>query len=101
MNRNSNSYVRLTMIVAALLVFITFAAAQSIVSGDVTGTVSDPSGAVVPGATVTLKNADNGSSQTATTNNAGVYRFALLKPGRYTITVNQAGFAANNTAAFV
>ena len=101
MNRSSKFYVRLTMIVAALLVLVTFAAAQSIVSGDVTGTVTDPSGAVVPGATVTLKNADNGSSQTATTNNAGVYRFALLKPGRYNITVNQAGFAATNTAAFV
>jgi Carboxypeptidase regulatory-like domain len=101
MNRNSKSYVRFTMVIATLLVLLTFAAAQSIVSGDLTGTVTDPSGAVVPGATVTLKNSDNGSSQTVTTNNAGVYRFALLKPGRYTVSVNQSGFAATNTAAFV
>jgi hypothetical protein len=101
MNRNRNLIVRFSMIVATLLVLVTLAAAQSIVSGDVTGTVTDPSGAVVPGATVTLKNSDNGSSQTVTSNNAGVYRFSLLKPGRYVVTVNQAGFASVNQPAFV
>src|SRR4051812_21331568 len=90
-----------TMVFVLCLFMTVNMAAQSIVSGDVTGTVTDPSGAVVPGATVTLKNNDNGSTQTVTTNNAGTYRFALLKPGRYTITVNQAGFAATNTGAFV
>ena len=74
------------------LVFTIPATAQSLVSGDVTGIISDPSGAVVPNATVTLKNTGTGQTQTATTNSAGVYRFSLLPPGQYTVTANAAGF---------
>lgn len=74
------------------LVFTIPAAAQSLVSGDVTGIISDPSGAVVPSATVTLKNTGTGQTQTATTNSSGVYRFSLLPPGQYTVTANAAGF---------
>ena len=59
--------------------------AQSLVSGDLTGTVTDPSGAVVPGATVTLKNDATGATRTTTTNSSGSYRFSLLQPGSYTI----------------
>ena len=65
---------------------------QSVVSGDVTGTVTDPSGAVVSGATVTLKSVTEGTTQTTTTNATGAYRFALLKPGEYKLTVGQKGF---------
>jgi outer membrane receptor protein involved in Fe transport len=74
------------------LVFTIPATAQSLVSGDVTGIISDPSGAVVPNATVTLKNTGTGQTQTATTNSSGVYRFSLLPPGQYTVTANAAGF---------
>jgi hypothetical protein len=52
----------------ALLIFTLVSAnvwSQSIVSGEVSGTLTDPSGAVVPGATVTLKNLDTGATQTA------------------------------------
>ncbi len=66
--------------------------AQSIVSGDVTGTVTDPSGAVVPNATVTLKNLDTGATATTRTNGTGFYRFAFQKPGRYSVSVSQEGF---------
>ncbi|MBV8050855.1 MAG: TonB-dependent receptor [Acidobacteriaceae bacterium] len=68
------------------------AAAQSQISGDLTGTITDPSGAVVPGANVTLKNNATGASQTATTNSAGAYRFSLLPPGSYTVTAAAQGF---------
>jgi hypothetical protein len=68
------------------------AAAQTLITGDITGTVTDPTGADVPGATVALKSVDSGSAQTATTSGSGAYRFSLLKPGRYTITVSQPGF---------
>ena len=58
--------------------------AQSLVSGDLTGTVTDPSGAVVSGATVTLKSGSNGTTRNTTTGSNGTYRFSLLRPGSYT-----------------
>ena len=80
----------LTICLVAFLV--SGAAAQSLVSGDVTGVVSDPSGAVIPNATVTLKNSGTGQTQNTTTNSSGVYRFSLLGPGQYTVAVNAPGF---------
>ena len=61
--------------------------AQSAVSGDLTGTVTDPSGAVVSGATVTLKSDATGATRTSTSGSNGTYRFSLLSPGSYTVTV--------------
>jgi len=66
--------------------------AQNLVSGDITGIVSDPSGAILPNAQVTLKNNNNGQTQTATTNPQGVYRFSLLNPGSYTVSATAQGF---------
>ncbi len=73
--------------------------AQSLVSGDLTGTVTDPSGAVVPGATVTLKSDANGQTRTTTSNAAGAYRFSLLQPGSYTVTANAEGFSKAQSTA--
>jgi hypothetical protein len=61
-------------------------AAQSLTQGDIVGTVTDPSGAVVPNVKVELKNNNTGATQTATTNKTGFYHFALLSPGSYTVT---------------
>ena len=66
---------------------------QSLTTGNINGTVTDPSHAVVPGATVNLKSLDNGSTATTSTNSTGAYSFNLLRPGRYEITVKQGGFA--------
>ena len=63
------------------------------ISGDVTGTVSDPSGAVVPSATVTIQNDQTGVKTTAPTNTNGVYRFLNLPVGSYTLSVTAGGFA--------
>lgn len=68
------------------------AVGQSLVSGDIAGTITDPSGAVVPNATVTLKNNGTGQTQTATTNSSGAYRFSLLPPAQYTVTAAASGF---------
>ena len=82
----------LTIIVALLIGILSpWAAAQSLVSGDVTGIVSDPTGAVLPKATVSIKNNGTGHTQNATTNAAGVYRFSLLAPGNYTVTAGASG----------
>jgi hypothetical protein len=66
--------------------------AQTTTTGDVSGVVTDPTGAVVPNASVTLKNVDTGSSQSATTNSLGTYRFALLSPGNYSVSATATGF---------
>src|SRR6202451_1397035 len=66
--------------------------AQNIVTGGISGTVTDPSGAVVPGAKVNLKNKNSGETQKTTSNASGVYSFSLLKPGPYSVTISQSGF---------
>src|SRR6267154_2918793 len=66
--------------------------AQSIVTGAVSGTVTDASGAVVADASVTLVSEATQETRTAVTGANGVFQFALLKPGRYDITVEKTGF---------
>lgn len=66
--------------------------AQSIVTGGISGTVTDPSGAIVANANVSLKSKETGQTQTQTTSSTGSYQFVLLKPGQYTITVTHDGF---------
>jgi hypothetical protein len=65
---------------------------QSLISGDLAGTVYDTSGAVVPNVSLVLKNTDSGESFTSTSNSAGAYRFALLKPGHYELTATAPDF---------
>ena len=65
-------------------------------TGTVEGTVTDPTGKVVAGATVTLTDPKTGNTQTATTSDAGLFRFASLVPGDYTLAVEGAGFAKAN-----
>jgi len=75
--------------------------AQSLVTGDITGTVTDPSGAVVSGASVSLKSDANGSTRSATTGSNGTYRFSLLSPGNYTVSVSASGFSKSETTTQV
>jgi outer membrane cobalamin receptor len=65
---------------------------QSINSGTVSGTVSDPSGAVIAGATVRLGNAVTGFNQSATTDPSGAYRFNSVPLNVYRMTVTAPGF---------
>jgi len=65
---------------------------QSLTSGDVTGIVTDQSGAVLPNANVTLTNNQTGAAATRTTNSLGAYRFPLLNPGSYTVSATAQGF---------
>src|SRR5438477_584417 len=60
--------------------------------GTLNGTVSDQSGARVPGATVTVLNPETGVSTSAQTNAAGAYVVPFIVPGTYTITVSATGF---------
>src|SRR5260370_770940 len=70
--------------------------AQNIVTGGVPGTVTDPSGGVVANAKVTLKNAATGETNNAATSDSGTYVFSFLKPGEYTLAIEQTGFRPLN-----
>jgi Carboxypeptidase regulatory-like domain len=66
--------------------------AQSTSTGTVAGSVTDPSGAVVEGASVTLTDTATNTARPATTNATGRYIYVDVKPGIYTIAVSKAGF---------
>src|SRR5438105_2320099 len=79
---------------ASLLLLFTFAFAfGQEFRGSLTGKVTDPNGAAVPGATVTVKNVDTNVEASATTNGEGAYSFPLIQPGKYTLTVTAQGFS--------
>jgi hypothetical protein len=66
--------------------------AQTTTSGGLTGVVTDQSSAVVSDAKVEIKDDSKGTTQSTKTDQEGVYRFFFLPPGRYTLTVEHAGF---------
>ncbi|MGC1228082.1 MAG: carboxypeptidase-like regulatory domain-containing protein, partial [Candidatus Sulfotelmatobacter sp.] len=62
------------------------------VGGSISGTVKDPSGAAIQGATVALLNLNTGVRQSTTTGGGGTYSFPVLPVGSYALEVNSAGF---------
>jgi hypothetical protein len=82
------------IVIAAMLLVLGQAAifAQSATSGVLSGTVTDPQGSVVSGATVVVKNNETGAVLTATTNDNGVFTFSQVQPARYTVTIEAQGF---------
>jgi hypothetical protein len=63
-----------------------------VINATLTGTVSDNSGALIPGVEITATNADTGIVSKALTNETGTYRFASLQPGPYQVSASLAGF---------
>jgi Carboxypeptidase regulatory-like domain len=74
-------------------VFLTSFPAMAQSSGEVSGTVTDPSGAIVSGATVTLKNVDTNAERTTTTSSAGLFSFPNVQPAQHTVTITSTGFS--------
>lgn len=66
---------------------------QATNAGDISGTVTDTSGAAIPGATVTVTNIDTGVTHTYTTNAAGVYDTSSIVAGNYKVTFSREGFS--------
>jgi len=62
----------------------------------ISGVIHDPSGAVIPGVTVTVTNPATNFVRSAISNEAGVYNFPVLQPGRYNIKVELPGFRELN-----
>src|SRR5688572_27080413 len=61
--------------------------------GSIQGTISDQTGAVLPGVTVTVTNKETGEVRTTATNEAGIYRIQSLDPGRYDVAAELSGFS--------
>jgi Carboxypeptidase regulatory-like domain/TonB-dependent Receptor Plug Domain len=61
-------------------------------TGSIVGSITDNSGAVIPGVTVTALNIQTGTEARATSNESGAYEFLLLRPGTHTLTAESSGF---------
>jgi len=79
------------------LVFLVFMCAVTIAAhaqynGSIRGNVTDASGALIPGATITLTNADTGQKQVSVSDDSGIYNFNALPPAHFSITATKDGF---------
>jgi len=86
---------KLTYVICSFMLLIVVGLSAAIAqtgSSNITGSVRDVNGAVVPGATVTAKNDATGVTSTQTTTDSGLYAFSSLPVGKYTITVEKQGF---------
>ena len=90
---------KLALCLITVLTFIPALLAQSAGTSALTGTVTDPSGAVIPNVTVTATNTGNNAARTAVTGADGTYRFTLLPPGTYRVRFVANGFKSGEVSA--
>src|SRR5437588_718008 len=86
---------KLAHLICSFLILIALGLTAAIAqtgTSNITGSVRDVNGAVVPGATVTAKNEATGVTSTQTTTDSGLYAFSSLPVGKYTISVEKQGF---------
>ena len=99
MFRRSGSWKRALSCVIALICLSRAASAFAQgATGTISGTVVDGTGAALPGATVNVTEAATGTVRTGVTDGAGLFRFAALNPGRYSLAVELANFRTLNVA---
>ena len=80
------------VLLQVVLLGVTFCGAAWAQNGSITGTVKDPSGAALSGATVVISSPERGINRQTTTNSTGDYNESALSPGSYNITVTATGF---------
>src|SRR5271170_6446199 len=98
----TNIFTRISLILAVLFSLATLAGAQEATSGSISGTITDSTGAVIKGATVTLINTDRGAVIRALpTNSAGYYTAGSLPLGTYTVKVEDSGFKTEEVTGLV
>jgi hypothetical protein len=103
-NRIRLGFVSLALFILALCMSSVVLNAQSSTQGSIAGTVSDPSGAVVPGASVAITNNGTNAQFKETTDSSGYFNAPLLEPGTYKVVIAAQGFAgytANNVVVNV
>ncbi|HEX5483457.1 MAG TPA: carboxypeptidase-like regulatory domain-containing protein, partial [Terriglobia bacterium] len=83
---------RSVLLLAALIFTIGVSAWAQVSRGTITGIVTDPSGAVVPGVAVTIANTATGVKNNAVTNASGIYTVPLLPAGTYNVIAEKTGF---------
>jgi hypothetical protein len=83
---------KIQLALVALLLAIPLAANAQVTSATIVGTVSDPSGAIVPGSQVTARNVDTGLTRTVTSADDGSYRIEFLPVGKYAVEVTATNF---------
>jgi hypothetical protein len=81
-----------------LALFVSLTALAQFEAGSVVGVVTDPSGSVIPNATVELTNSATNVPRQATTNESGQFDFVAVQPGSYSLTVRQQGFEQQTQA---
>jgi hypothetical protein len=87
------SFPRIFCFVTAFVTLSIISVAQTTIStGSINGTVTDPSGAVVVGAKVTITNKDTGQAITTASNSSGIYTSGTLLPGNYSVRVESQGY---------
>ena len=89
----------IALLFAILLAFEPAAYAQT-ATGQVNGTVTDTSGAAIPGATIRLTNEGTNITMQAQTNATGYYLFLNVQPGPYTLHVEMSGFRSERVSTF-
>jgi len=99
--RRTTSTKLLVLIALVALVLPGVLLAQSLTQGALSGTVTDPTGAVVPNTTIKLTNLGKGYSSEAKTNAQGIYQFPLAEPGSYSIEVSAEGFKKYSAKAAI
>jgi len=93
--------IRRVMVVAGLLILLSSTVWAQLYTGTVTGLVSDPSGAVVPGAQVQLTDEQKGYVFTATSDTSGSYLFRSVPPGTYKVDVRATGFKSESRGGII
>jgi len=88
-----SGFVPLILLFALALLLSPHAAYAQVLYGSLTGSIADPSEAVIPGATVQVTNLGTGIAKQATSNESGIYLFSDLQPGRYEIRVTAKSFS--------
>jgi hypothetical protein len=99
MKRTASCNTSIVVAAVTLLCLAGILTAQTASTGALTGTVSDPTGAVVPRATVTLTNTGTNQARTMQTGADGVYRFGLLEPGNYRVRFSAPGFKTSEVTS--
>ena len=97
------SVVSAAVLGSVLLVFsvMTHSAWSQTVTAAIVGTITDPAGAAVSGATVTATSVERGTTYSAVSERDGLYRIPSVPVGNYTLTVDKTGFATVTREAFV
>jgi hypothetical protein len=98
-SRSSGAVRSLTFLL--VLFSLSYLNAQTTTTGELAGTVTDPTGAVLTNVSVKLENTSTGATTVAQTSNSGYFKFAFLRPDTYKISVSSPGFQSVDKTASV